>query len=84
MLSLSSSVESRPGAQEPNQYHCGGLWKVPCGVVLQEASDHVPHISDQFIVHTGNTDVAILLNKDTFELDPTVLAFRESSTSKGT
>ena len=40
--------------------------------------------SDQFIAHTGNTDLAILLNKDTFEPDPTVLAFRESSTSKGT
>ena len=53
-------------------------------VILQEASDHVPHISDQFIAHTGNTDLAILLNKDTFEPDPTVLAFRESSTSKGT
>ena len=53
-------------------------------VILQEASDHVPNISDQFIAHTGNTDLAILLNKDTFEPDPTVLAFRESSTSRGT
>ena len=53
-------------------------------VILQEASDHVPHISDQFIAHTGNTDLAILLNKDTFEPDPMVLAFRENSTSKGT
>ena len=53
-------------------------------VILQEASDHVPHISDQFVAHTGNTDLAILLNKETFEPDPTVLAFRESSTSKGT
>ena len=50
--------------------------------ILQEASDHVPCISDQFIAYTGNTDLAILLNKDTFELDPTVLAFRKSSTSK--
>ena len=53
-------------------------------VILQEASDHVPHISDQFIAHTGNTDLAILLNKDTFEPDPMVLAFREDSTSRGT
>ena len=53
-------------------------------VFLQEASDHVPHISDQFIAHTGNTDLAILLSKDTFEPDPMVLAFRENSTSKGT
>ena len=50
-------------------------------VILQEAIDHVPHISDQFIAHTGNTDLAILLHKDTFEPDPTVLAFKEDSTS---
>ena len=53
-------------------------------VILQEASDHVPHISDQFIAYTGNTDLAILLNKDTFEPDSMVFAFRESSTSKCT
>ena len=53
-------------------------------VHLQEASDHVPHISDQFRAYTGNTDLAILLNKDTFEPDPMVLAFKEDSTSKGT
>ena len=45
---------------------------------------HVHHISDQFIAYTGNTDLAILLNKDTFELDPVVFAFKEDSTSKGT
>ena len=53
-------------------------------VILQETSDHVPHISDQFIAQSGNTDLAILLNKDTFDLNPTVLDFRENSTSKGT
>ena len=53
-------------------------------VILQEASGHVPHITDQFIAYTGNTDLAILLNKDTFEPDPMVLVFRESSTSKCT
>ena len=53
-------------------------------VILQEASDHVPHITDQFIAYTGNTDLAILLNKDTFEPDPMVLALKEDSTSKGT
>ena len=52
-------------------------------VILQEASDHVLHISDQFIAHTGNTDLAILRNKDTFEPDPMVRAFREDSTSNG-
>ena len=53
-------------------------------VILQEASDHVTHISDQFIAYTGNTDLAILLNRDTFEPDPMVFAFKEDSTSKGT
>ena len=53
-------------------------------VILQEASDHVPNISDQFLAHTGNTDLAILLNKDTFEPNPLVLVFQESSTSKST
>ena len=52
-------------------------------VILQEASDHVPHIYDQFMAYTGNTDLAILLNKDTFEPDPIVLTFKADSTSKG-
>ena len=33
---------------------------------------------------TGDTDLAILLNKDTFEPDPMVLAYKVDSTSKGT
>ena len=33
---------------------------------------------------TDNTDLAILLNKDTFESDPTVLTFKVDSTNKGT
>ena len=52
-------------------------------VILQEASDHVPHISDQFMAFTGNTDLAILLNNDTFEPDPKVNTFKADSTSKG-
>ena len=53
-------------------------------VILREASDHVPHISDQFIAYTGNTDLAILRNMDTFEPDRVVFAFKDASTSKGT
>ena len=53
-------------------------------VILQEASDHVSHISDYFRAYTDNTDLAILLNKDTFELDPIVLTFKADSTSKTT
>ena len=33
---------------------------------------------------TGNTDLDILLNKDIFEPDPTVLTYKVDSTSKGT
>ena len=53
-------------------------------VILQEASDHIPHISDYFRAYTDNTDLAILLNKDTFEPDPFVLTFKADSTSKNT
>ena len=35
-------------------------------------------------LYTGNTDLAVLLNKDTFEPNPLVFAFKEDSTSKGT
>ena len=35
----------------------------------------VPHITDQFIAYTGNTDLAIPLNKDTFKPNPAVFAF---------
>ena len=52
-------------------------------VILQKASDHVPHISEQFYVCTGNTDLAILLNRDTFEPDPINLTYKVDSTSKG-
>ena len=53
-------------------------------VILQEACDHVPHISEQFLVCTGNTDLSILLNKDTFEPDPIVLTYsRPTLRAKG-
>ena len=78
-----------------HQFHPGQARKypshivcAPCGkfhaVILQEASDHVPHISDQFMAFTDNTDLAILLNKDTFETDTIVNSFKAESTSKGT
>ena len=76
-------MESKAGAQEPHLFVAAACRRYHA-VILQEAGDHVPHISDQFIAHTGNTDLAILLNKDTLEPDPTVLGFRDSSTSKGT
>ena len=72
-----------PARRNPRQ-----IIAAACGrhyaVILQEASDHVPHITDQFIAYTGNTDFAILVNKDTFEPNPAVFVFYEASTSKDT
>ena len=70
---ISGTQAQRAGTLNIIAATCGRLH----AVILQEASDHVPHISDQFIAYTGNTDLAILLNKDTF-------ACKEDSTSKGT
>ena len=80
-----SLLQWNPGSARRNP---ANIVSAACGkfhaVILQEASDHVPHISDQFMAYTGNTVLAILLNKDTFEPDPTVLTFKADSTSKGT
>ena len=73
----------RPARRTPTQ-----IIAATCGVyhavILQEASDHVLHVSDQFIAYTGTTDLTILLNKDTFEPNPEVCAFQEASSSKDT
>ena len=53
-------------------------------VILQEASDHAPHVSDQFRTYTDGNDFAILLNKDTFEAGAAVFSISESSSSKDT
>ena len=80
-----SILQWNPGAARRNPTQ---IIAATCGrfhaVILQETSDHVPHITDQFIAYTGNTDLAILLNKDTFEPNPAVYAFNEASTSKDT
>ena len=80
-----SRLQWNPG---PARKHPTNIGSAACekfhAVILQEASDHVPHISDQFMAFTGNTDLAILLNKDTFEPDTTVLTFKVDSTGKGT
>ena len=80
-----SLLQWNPGPARRNPTN---IVSAACGkfhaVILQEASDHVPHISDQFRAYTDNTDLAILLNKDTFEPAPKVLTFKADSTSKGT
>ena len=80
-----SLLQWNPGQARKYPSH---IVSAACGkfhaVILQEASDHVPHIFDQFMAFTDNTDLAILLNKDTFEPDPIVNSFKADSTSKGT
>ena len=79
-----SLLQWNPG---PARRNPSNIVSAACGrfhaVILQEASDHVPHISTYFLAYTDNTDLAILL-KDTFEPDPTVLTFKADSTSKST
>jgi hypothetical protein len=72
-----------PARRNPNNIVAAACGKFHA-VILQEASDYVPHISDHFLAYTDNTDLAILLNKDTFELDPFVASFKLESTSKHT
>ena len=80
-----SLLQWNPG---PARRNLTNIVSAACGkfhaVILQEASDHVPHISDYFRAYTDNTDLAILLNKDTFEPDPFVISFKVESTSKNT
>ena len=80
-----SLLQWNPGPARRNPTN---IVSAACGrfhaVILQEASDHVPHISDYFRAYTDNTDLAILLHKDTFEPDPFVLSFKVESTSKNT
>ena len=80
-----SLLQWNPGPARRNPTN---IVSAACGrfhaVILQEASDHVSHISDYFRAYTDNTDLAILLNKDTFEPDPIVLTFKADSTSKNT
>ena len=53
-------------------------------VLLQEAADHVPHVSDQFTTYTDGDNLAILLIKDTFLPDAIKYPISEESTSKTT
>ena len=80
-----SLLQWNPGPARRNPTN---IVSAACGkfhaVILQEASDHVPHVSDYFRAYTDNTDLAVLLNKDTFEPDPVVLTFKADSASKNT
>ena len=64
------------------------ILKATCGnfyvVILQEAGELVPHVTDQLHTCTDNSDLAILLIKDTFELGGVSFPITESSTSQDT
>ena len=75
------------------QWNAGAVRRQPtqlvtamCGafnaVLLQEAHDHVSHISDQFNTYSDDGDLVILLNKDTFLPDAVKYPIIEESTSK--
>ena len=53
-------------------------------VLLPEAADHVPHVSDQFSTYTDGNNLAILLNKETFLPNADKYPIAEESTSKNT
>ena len=82
--SLSASVES----SQVQRMNSTQIFAATCGrfhaVILQEASDHVPHVTDHFTAYTGSTDRAILLDRDASEPNPAVFAFQEASSSKDT
>ena len=55
-----SLLQWNPGPARRNPTN---IVSAACGkfhaVILQEASDHVPHVSDQFMAYTDNMDLAI-------------------------
>ena len=64
------------------------LITVMCGafhaVLLQEAADHIPHITKQFHTYTDGDNLAILLNRDTFLPGAAQFPISEETTSKTT
>ena len=72
---ISCFITRNPGPRNPTN-----IIAAACGefhaVILQEASDHVTHMTCQFIACIGDTDPALLLIKDTFELDSNALLCR--------
>ena len=52
--------------------------------LLQEAADHIPHVSEQFHTYTDGDNLAILLNKDTFVPNADKHPIVEESASKNT
>ena len=53
-------------------------------VLLQEAADHIPHITKQFHTYTNGDNLTILLNRDTFLPGAARFPISEETTSKTT
>ena len=53
-------------------------------VMLQEASDHAPHVSDQFLTNTDGNSLLIMHNKDTFAPGAAFFPIIGSSINKDT
>ena len=70
--------------QESDTNSTSSVWPISYVVILQEASDHAPLVSDQFVTYTGGTDLAILLNRSAFEPGAAVAVINEFSTSQDT
>ena len=81
VTSCTTRCSSETQAQRANADSRGDLRSVSCGY---PTSDHVPQVSDKFIAYTGGTDLAILLNKDTFEPKAAVFVITKASSSKDT
>ena len=72
-----------------SQHQLANIIAATCGqfraVILQEASDHVPHTSPSSSSRTLATRTSPSCStRNTFEPDPAVFAFNEASTSKDT
>ena len=82
-----SSTRTATSCTTSTASHSNGIQVQPAritAVILQEASDRAPPVSDQFVAYIGGTDLAMLLNKNTFEPDAAVTVITEASASKDT
>ena len=80
-----SVLQRNPG---PARKHPTQILAAACGrfhaVILQEASDHAPRVSDQFIVYTGGTDLANLAQQGHVRARRCCLRNRRASPSRST
>ena len=85
ITSGASVLQCNPGPARKNPTQ---IRPAACGrfhaVIPQEAKDHAPPVSDQFIAHIDGNDLAILLNEHASEPGASVFPISEASPSKDT